>query len=158
MKLCWSGHTDVVPLAVNDPPAYFQTRKWGEKGRQNITGPQQRLGKVAALGNTKAVCASFSPLLSLGFFEPRRMSGGRFGKLPSVQDEWLSPALSPIPFNLPPLLWGEKQKTVAGFSWSAAFFSSLHPMVRALSLPSSNHFIPSKYFSWRTQSLLVTHF
>lgn len=77
------------PLLLHD---YSQTRKWGET-KDNKKKKKRCWASLSSRrlvpGNTPAVAGSFGPLLSGGFFEPKRMSKGTFGNLPSLQDEWL---------------------------------------------------------------------
>ena len=116
---------------VNDQPASLS--KPGSEVRtedKNSVGPQQRLSRVAVPGNVGAVCASFGPLLSRGFFEPRRMSGGRFGSVPLAQDEWLSTEHTP-PRSLPSpptsLVYTQRRGRTLRQAWVWVFTSPHSP-------------------------------
>lgn len=86
--------------------------------RTKQSWPRQR---VPAPGNRGAVCASFGPLLSRGFFEPRRMSGGRGGleRSPQLGMNGFLPKTLPRSHSCPSLLQSKgrkRQQTCAGAS------------------------------------------
>lgn len=116
--------------------------RWERKTKQRL-GPSNASAEWLSLATPRRsvpVSGHFCPGASLS---PEECRGGRFGNLPSAQDEWLSTehtppltcSLSPIPSNLPPSHTEDRQKTATGRSLSVHFFSSF------LSPPES-HYIP----------------
>lgn len=86
-SFCW--------LMILQLPFPNQEVRWGGKTKQPLAPvtprqsgcPWQRWG---------GLCQFRATSVPGGFFELRKMSGGRFGNLPSAQDEWLSTEHTPL--------------------------------------------------------------